>query len=314
MFAYLGGDMTEGKVAVIGSLNVDLVTRTARLPGPGETVAGDSFETVSGGKGANQALAAARAGAAVKMIGAVGSDHHAPIATAFLKAAGVDLDGVRTVEGPTGIAQIAVDHRGENTIIVVAGANGVVRDEDAVSAVGVLARGDAILLQMEIPASVDRAALTAAKAAGVTSIFNTAPYTDAVPELAAMADIVVCNETEFDLLAATFGVTGTREANARDLAARNGQTFLVTLGKDGAFVATADGIEAVPSVVVDAVDTVGAGDTFCGYVAAELSRGAAVAQAARLACVAAALSCTKPGAQTGIPVLAEVKSFNAVSA
>lgn len=301
--------MAEGCVAVLGSLNVDLVTRTARLPRPGETVAGDSFETVPGGKGANQALAAARAGVRTLMFGAVGADHHAPIAIGFLQQAGVDLTGVRTVDGPTGIAQIAVDRRGENTIIIVAGANGRVGPDDAVAAVGALRPGDVVAMQMEIPAAVNRAMMGAARTAGIRTVFNTAPYTDDVPELAALADFLVCNETEFDLLCEAEGLSGSREQRAQILAGRNTQTIIVTLGRQGAFVASDNAVTPVPSIAVDAVDTVGAGDTFCGYLAAGLVRHVDVSAAARTACIAAALSCTKKGAQTGIPELVDVQAI-----
>ena len=301
--------MADGCVAIIGSLNVDLVIRANRLPGPGETVAGEGFETVAGGKGANQALAAARGGARTLMFGAVGSDTYADIATHNLRRAGVDLKGVHGVDGPTGIAQIAVDRDGENTIIVVSGANGRVQAADAAAAVDSLRERDIILMQMEIPSSANRAAMQAARKAGIRSVFNTAPYTDDVPGLAALSDFVICNETEFDLLAQAEGLGGTREQMARTLAHKNRQTIIVTLGRQGAFIASGDGIVSVPSIVVDAVDTVGAGDTFCGFLAADLARGADVTAAARTACAAAALSCTKRGAQTGIPDLASVQAL-----
>ncbi len=300
--------MADGCVAIIGSLNVDLVTRTIRLPRPGETVAGEDFETVPGGKGANQALAAARGGARSMMFGAVGSDGYAAIATDLLRRAGVDLNGVRSLDGSTGIAQIAVDRGGENTIIVVAGANGRVDAADAVAVVDALQARDIVLMQMEVPPSVNRAAMKAARKAGIRSIFNTAPYTEDVPELAALADFVVCNETEFDLLVRSEGLSGQRERTAQLLANKNRQTIIVTLGRQGAFIARGDEIVSVPSIVVDAVDTVGAGDTFCGVLAAGLARGIDVTAAARTACVAAALSCTKRGAQTGIPSLASVQA------
>ena len=298
--------MTDGCVAVIGSLNVDLVTRANRLPGPGETVVGEGFETVPGGKGANQALAAARGGARTLMFGAVGSDHYARIATELLGQAGVDLSGIRSVDGPTGIAQIAVDQHGENTIIVVAGANGQVQPEDAAAAVAGLSARDVVLMQMEIPAAVNREAMAAAREAGIATVFNTAPYTEEVPALAALADFVICNETEFDLLAAAQGLSGNREASAQEMARKNGQMILVTLGRAGAFTASGEEIISVPTLSVEAVDSVGAGDTFCGYLAAGLAAGMDVATASRKACVAGALACTAPGAQTGIPKHAAV--------
>ncbi len=293
--------MADGCVAIIGSLNVDLVTRANRLPGPGETVVGEDFETVPGGKGANQALAAARGGARTLMFGAVGSDHYARIATELLGQAGVDLSGIRSVDGPTGIAQIAVDQHGENTIIVVAGANGQVQPEDAAAAVAGLSARDVVLMQMEIPAAVNREAMVRAREAGIATVFNTAPYTDEVPALAALADFVICNETEFDLLAAAQGLSGNREASAQEMARKNGQMILVTLGRAGAFTASGEETISVPTLSVDSVDSVGAGDTFCGYLAAGLAAGLDVARASRRACVAAALACTAPGAQTGIP-------------
>ncbi|MDP2732108.1 MAG: PfkB family carbohydrate kinase, partial [Hoeflea sp.] len=187
-------------ITVVGSVNMDLIATTERLPGPGETVTGSDFSTAPGGKGANQALAARRAGASVNMCGAVGDDAFAAEALALLDDAGADLSAVRRLEGPTGTAMILVGGDGENMIVVIAGANGKVTAQDAEQAVAQMSEGDTLLLQMEIPEAGIEAALRAARAKGVRSILNIAPLTDAVEILAPLADIVIANETEFALL------------------------------------------------------------------------------------------------------------------
>jgi ribokinase len=180
-------------VTIIGSINLDLIATVDRLPEPGETVSGDGFVTAPGGKGANQALAAARAGAPVRMIGAVGRDAFAPQALALLKEGGVDLSGVAETDRPTGVALILVDGEGENVIAVTAGANAAVTPE-LVAGVS-LGRGEHVLLQGEIPAASVRAALEAARAARAVTLLNTAPFKPETAALVPLADVVVANET-----------------------------------------------------------------------------------------------------------------------
>ncbi len=294
-------------ITVIGSVNMDLIATTPRLPEPGETVSGTDFTTAQGGKGANQALAAQRAGAAVKMCGAVGNDSFATEALALLEDADTDLGLVRHIEGPTGTALILVGGDGENMIAVIPGANGHVTAEDAGRAVAAMAASDTLVLQMEIPAAAIEAALKAAKTKGVRSILNIAPLTDAVERLAQLADIVIANETEFARLS---GRPAETLALARDeveaLHARTGQCLIVTLGGDGVLWARDGKVEHVASLKIKPVDTVGAGDTFCGYLAQGLDAGMDFATAVRRAAVAGALACLKPGAQPSIPLSGEV--------
>lgn len=294
-------------IVVPGSINLDLIARVERLPVPGETVQGPSFVTAPGGKGANQALAARRAGADVSMIGAVGADAQAGEALALLNDGGVDLSGVKKIEGvSTGVALIMVhDARGENMIAVVAGANGTVMPGDATAVP--LASGDVVLVQSEIPAETVSAAIAHARASGAISIFNTAPFTADTPALAVQADIVVANETEFDLLTGALALEGSgREARMDAFVRKTGRALVVTLGADGALAATPEGRYRAAAPKIEPVDTVGAGDTFCGYLAAGLAEGLAWSEALDLAVRAGAVACLKPGAQPAIPLRSEV--------
>lgn len=289
-------------ITVLGSINMDLVATTERLPQPGETVEGSSFATAAGGKGANQALAARRAGSTVHMTGAVGEDGFAVPALALLDDAKVDLSAVARVSEPTGTALILVGGTGENMIAVVAGANGTVDAAQAKAAVETMKTGDILMLQLEIPAGTVEAALVAARAKGVQTMINTAPLTGDAARLARLADIVVANETEFELLTGTsIPDAEARQATLKKLHAETGQTFVVTLGGDGV-IAIRDGeIITAQGLKIEPVDTVGAGDTFCGYLAASLEQGLDFAQALRRAAVAGSLACLTRGAQPSIP-------------
>lgn len=293
-------------ITVFGSTNLDLIGTVTRLPQPGETVPGGTFKTAAGGKGANSALAARRAGANVRMFGAVGSDAFADAALAELKAGGVDLSAVTTVPGPTGIAMILVDEKGENVIAVLPGANGTLKPRDAEDALKELGAGDVLMLQQEIPQGATERALDLAQAQGVTAILNTAPFLDATPQMARKASIVIANETEFELLSGGGG--GPLEERMAGWARETGRTVIVTLGGDGARAATPDAFLSVPALRIEPVDTVGAGDTFCGYLAAGLDAGLGLEAAMRRAAVAASLACLKPGAQPSIPMAAEVET------
>ncbi|MCY0093212.1 ribokinase [Hoeflea ulvae] len=294
-------------ITVIGSVNMDLIATTERLPAPGETVSGAEFTTAQGGKGANQALAAQRAGAAVTMGGAVGDDAYGAEALALLEKAGADLGSVRRVQGPTGIAIILVGGDGENVIVVIAGANGHVSVEDAEQAVASMSDSDTLLLQMEIAEASIEAALKAARSKGVRSVLNIAPLTEAVERLAPLADIVIANETEFARLSGRPAETvDAARAELAALHARTGQCMIVTLGGDGVLWAKDGTVEHVAALKIRPVDTVGAGDTFCGYLAQGLDAGMAFPAAVRRAAVAGALACLKPGAQPSIPLASEV--------
>ncbi|WLR92843.1 ribokinase [Shinella zoogloeoides] len=294
-------------ITVFGSINMDLIATPERLPKPGETVMGSSFTTAAGGKGANQALAARRAGSIVRMAGAVGDDRLGSQALALLADAAVDLNGVRSAAEATGTAHILVDDEGENVIVVVPGANGTVAEEDARRTVGGMSRGDYLMLQFEIPNAAIEAALVAAKQKGVTSIVNIAPFSADARRLGAMADVLVANETEFDLFVGKGELSDeARETTMRALHAASGQTIIVTLGADGVIAIRKNEIFRAAGLVIEPVDTVGAGDTFCGYLAASLDAGLGFKDALRRAAVAGSLACLKPGAQPSIPFAAAV--------
>lgn len=291
-------------ITVFGSTNLDQIGTVSRLPKPGETVAGGTFSMAAGGKGSNQALAARRAGAEVRHVSAVGEDAFADLALALLKTDGVDLSKMRTVAGATGIAMIFVDGQGENVIAVLPGANGTITPADAESALRGVS-GGVLLLQQEVPQAATERALDLARAQGITSILNTAPFLDSTAAIAPKASILIANETEFALLTGT--APDQLDSAMQDWAGKHGQTVIVTLGGDGARAVTRDGETiAVPAFPVTPVDTVGAGDTFCGYLAAGLDAGLALEPAMRRAAVAASLACLKPGAQPAIPYAAEV--------
>lgn len=289
-------------ITVFGSANLDLIGQVTRIPAPGETVPGSTFSTAAGGKGANQALAARRAGAQVRLIAAAGRDGFADQALAMLKADGVDLGGLRRVEGPTGIAMILVDERGENIIAVLPGANGTMSAADADRALSALPAGAAVLLQQEIPQVATRRALEIGRVRGLRTILNTAPFLPTTPEVAPLAAILIANETEFALLAGDGELQPLMEAWAK----RHGQTVIVTLGADGARAATGTEFISVPALKVTPVDTVGAGDTFCGYLADGLDRGLGLGAAMRRAAAAGSIATTKPGAQPSIPYASEI--------
>jgi ribokinase len=294
-------------ITVFGSINMDLIATTERLPKPGETVAGNGFSTAAGGKGANQALAARRAGAQVRMAGAVGNDGFAEQALALLSAAGTDLSTVKRVAEPTGTALILVGGDGENMIAVVPGANGTMTAEDATATIGALAQGDILMLQLEIPVEAVETALGAAKSRGIATILNLAPLTPDAPRLGRLADIVIANETEFERLAGQDQMTNEdREAALLRLHSETGQTLIVTLGGDGVIAIRENVLSRAKGLVIEPVDTVGAGDTFCGYFAASLDQGLDFEAALRRAAVAGSLACLKAGAQPSIPIASEV--------
>lgn len=291
-------------ITVFGSANLDLIGTVERLPKPGETVPGSTFASAPGGKGANQALAARRAGAAVRHCCAVGTDAFAGEALKLLRAGGVDLSALRVVPGATGIAMILVDAAGENVIAVLPGANGTATAADAERALAGLPAGSLVVLQQEIPQAATARALEVCRERGLVSLLNTAPFLETTPDLAEKASIVVANETEFALLCG--GRTEPLQELMEDWAVRHGQTVIVTLGADGVRAATPETFFTVPALPVVPVDTVGAGDTFVGYLAAGLDEKLPLEMALERAAAAASLACLKPGAQPSIPDAAEV--------
>ena len=293
-------------ITVLGSVNLDLIATVSRIPQPGETVPGTSFATAPGGKGANQALAAARAGGKVRLVGAAGRDRMGDEALALLQQGGVDLGALRRLGQQQGVAMIMVDAAGENIIGIVPGTNGTLTPEDADTAVAALTDKDVLVVQQEIPQAATMRALGVARLHGTTTILNTAPFLDTTAAVAGTASIVVANETEFALLSG--GEVGDLPTAMSLWARSRRQTIIVTLGPDGAVAATPDDVISVPALAVEPVDTVGAGDTFVGYLAAGLDAGLDLEAAMRRAAIAASLACLKPGAQPAIPTLAEVEA------
>lgn len=286
-------------IVVVGSINLDLVARVARLPRPGETLAGSSFASSPGGKGANQALAARRAGAGVAMFGAVGNDAFAGPAIALLREDGVDVAGVRRVAAPTGIAVIHVDDAGENTITVVAGANAEVTGEFVPAAV--LGPDTIVVMPLEIPLATVAAVAARARAGGARVIVNAAPAAALGAATLASIDVLVVNEHEAATVAAPLDLPATPADFCAAVLARFGTATVVTLGAQGAVACSLEGALALPAPAVDVVDTVGAGDALIGALAAALDRGLPLGDALRYGLAAGSLACTREGAQPSLP-------------
>lgn len=297
-------------IAVFGSINMDLVVRTPRLPAPGETLTGRTFFTVPGGKGANQAVACARLGAATRMIGRVGDDGFGEQLRASLRGYGVNDAGVLTTPGPSGVAVIAVDDAAENTIVIVPGANGAVSAADIPRLEAALDGASVLLLQLETPLAAVTAAARAARARGVTVILDPAPAQPLPDELYALADIMTPNESE---AAALTGITVADDAAvaaaARELQARGVGRVIIKLGARGAWVADPTAARMYPAFTVTPVDTVAAGDAFNGGLATALSEGKPFDEAIRWGLATGALSVTRAGAQPSMPARAELLQF-----
>jgi ribokinase len=292
-------------IIVFGSINVDLVCRVARTPSPGETVRGADYVLIPGGKGANQSLAARRAGAKVRLFGTVGFDAFADVALAELSPAGVDLSGLSRRGGATGVAIITVDDKGENAIVLSPGANAHAR-ADTISP-GAFSPRDTLLLQLEVPFAESLAAAKTARAAGARVALSLAPYTALAAEDIAAFDIIVVNQHEAADLARHLGVSAKgADATVSALAHRLGRTVIATLGPDGAVAATDSEVIRVAALPVTPVDTTGAGDTFCGVLAAFLDEGTDMRAALTRAAVAGSLAVTKAGAQPSVPTRAEI--------
>lgn len=279
-------------VHVVGSINIDIIARVETLPGPGETVLALGAERLAGGKGANQAAAAARMGADCRMIGAVGTDEGGLWIRDLIAATGVDTAGIARVEADTGAAHIAVEASGENQIIVLPGANAHVVPPPAIAS-GVL------LAQLEIP--IDRLAALFAASAQALRILNAAPPSPAALSMLADVDILIVNEHELAALAGG--------GSLRSLLSRPDQVGIVTLGGKGLLAVWPDRELFVPAWPVAAIDTIGAGDCFCGALAALLDEGLALEQALSKASAAAALCTLKPGALPAMPARDDVERF-----
>ncbi|MHA1157504.1 MAG: ribokinase [Alphaproteobacteria bacterium] len=290
---------------VFGSINVDLVSRVARIPAPGETVHGSDYMLFPGGKGANQALAAQRAGAQTRMIGAVGDDSMAAIALAELQSAGVDLASVEALQGTTGLALITVDETGENAIVLSPGANA----RAAAAQYGDLSSeaSGSVMFQMEVPFQESVSVATQAAATGARTMLSIAPFTPLAMDQLAPFSFIIVNEHEAAALAAAYGLAVDDPGRTvAALAQRLGRNVVATLGPQGAIAAGPAGALQVAALSVEVVDTTGAGDTFAGTLAAFLDEGRPYEDAMRLAAVAGSLACTKEGAQPSFPQRDEI--------
>ncbi|MGH9134069.1 MAG: ribokinase [Ilumatobacteraceae bacterium] len=271
-------------VCVVGSANLDLVATAARPPRPGETVLGSTYAEHAGGKGLNQAVASARSGATTALVGALGDDAAGAMLRAVLEAEGIDHRGVRTLgELPTGRALITVGDDGENSIVVVPGANGGFTT-------GTIPPARVVLAQLEIPIATVVDAFRQARASGATTVLNPAPAADLPDELLASTDIVIPNEHEVSLL-----------GGAEHLLTRGPEAVIVTLGADGASWYSAGRRTPVAPLPVDAIDTTGAGDAFCGAFCARLAAGDPIGAALDWAAAAGALTTTERGAVPSLP-------------
>jgi ribokinase len=290
-------------VTVVGSLNMDLVARAPRIPQPGETIIGGDFHTVPGGKGANQAVAAARLGVQVSMVGRVGRDAFARPLLDNLAAAGVDHAFVtQDPEAATGVALIVVDDAGQNSIVVASGANMRLSPADVEAAEAAIAGADALLLQLESPLETVTRAAEVARAHGVRVILNPAPARSLPAALLSLVDVLIPNESETALLTGLpVGDQAEAEAAAAALQGMGVGMVILTLGERGALLAQAGATELVPAFEVTPVDTTAAGDAFVGGFAVALAEGESLAEAVRWGNAAGALATTKLGAQPSLP-------------
>ncbi|HEV2527999.1 MAG TPA: ribokinase [Thermomicrobiales bacterium] len=303
--------MRTGRVVVGGAINTDLVATTGRAPGRGETVTGTGFAIYGGGKGANQAVAAARSGADVVIIGGVGDDAFGRDRLAELEADGIATNAVSRVGShASGVALITVEQDGDNRILYVPGATLAV---DADHAIAVLDSQPVavLLLTLELAPEVIDRLIARARDDGATIILNATPEPEGASRLLGQVDVLVVNETEALALARLDGnreTTPDWEQIGLDLVAQGPGAVVLTLGGAGAMVVTVERVSRIPAIVVDVVDTTGAGDTLCGALAAALARGLSLEDAVRHGVVAGSLACTVAGAQPSIPRLDEIVS------
>lgn len=298
--------MAGERIVVAGAINTDLVAVVERAPEAGETVTGQSFHIYSGGKGANQAVAAQRSGAAVAMVGAVGDDTFGCDRRDELGRDGIDLVGVRQIDGmASGVALITVEQEGENRIAYVPGPTLMI-DAEQVRATVFRIRPAVYLQPNEVPVEAAKAGLRAARDVGAVTILNAAPDPEKVHELLADVDHLIVNEGE---AAALLGRMGSFAEMAEGLAQESGVSVVLTAGAEGAYGVHGGEAVHVPAPPVTVVDTTGAGDTFCGAFATRIARGDTFADATRWAVAAASLSAQKAGAQPSIPTATDVDAF-----
>lgn len=302
----------QAKVVIVGSLNMDLVTRAPRLPRGGETLAGHSFVTVPGGKGANQAVAAARLGASVAMVGCVGDDAYGDQLRTALLAEGIDCDAVTAIAGEsTGVALIVVDDNSQNAIVIVAGGNGHVSSAVVDGFDALLSQAEVIICQLEIPMDTVGHVLKRGRELGKIVILNPAPASAPLPaDWYSLIDYLIPNESEATMLTGLpVDSVATADAAATALLAAGASKVIVTLGAQGSLFASNARSQHFPAPKVQAVDTTAAGDTFVGGFAAALAEGKSESLAIQFGQIAAALSVTRSGAQPSIPTFNEVQGF-----
>jgi ribokinase len=302
---------SPAEILVFGSLNIDLVARTERFPQPGETVPGEDLETIPGGKGANQAAASALHGVPTALIGRVGKDLYGRMLTNSLAALGVNITPVATdPEVSTGSAVILVNQEGENCIVLSPGANGRVNEKDLHRAEDLFTTARILLLQFEIPYPAVKQAAALARQHGVLVILNPAPARQLDHDLLGLVDLLVPNQTELSLISGlSISDRSSLERAARRVLQHGVGTLVVTLGEEGALLASQEGLERVPGIKVDAVDTTAAGDAFIGGLAAALRQDFSTLEAVRYANCAGALAVTTFGAQPSLPEGGEVKKL-----
>lgn len=309
----IAGNGSASNIVVVGSYNADLTTYMTRLPRPGETVMGDRFVIGAGGKGSNQAIAAARLGAKVTFIGRVGRDTFGTTALEWWEREGIDTRFVvQDDEHATGVAPIMVDQTGENMIVVALGANLALSKADIDAAAEAIASADVLITQLEIDHEVAAYALQVAKANGVTTILNPAPASKLSPDMLANADYITPNSSEVQIISGVEAgnhITYTFVNGFRALLTRPDQTLIVTLGKTGSLWITAESAGQVNAYPVEAVDTTGAGDAFNAGLAVGVAEGRKIGDALRLASATAALCVTQPGTAASMPDREAVEDF-----
>ena len=293
------------KIVIVGSFNTDLTSYLDRMPRPGETVSGNKFVTGPGGKGSNQAVAAARLGAEVTFIGRVGDDVFANLAYDIWKAEGINTDYViQDPDHATGVAPIFVDSDGENMIVVVLGANSNIQQSDIDTAKDMIADADVLMVQLEINHDMVGYALKVGKEMGATTILNPAPAAEIPSDYVKLADYITPNETELETL------SGKHDndviANAKSLLTTENQTVIVTMGSQGAQIVQQDRQEQIGTFDVEVVDTTGAGDAFNAGLAVGLAEGKSLQEAVKFASATAALCVTRPGTAKSMPQRTEV--------
>lgn len=297
------------RITIVGSLNMDLVIRSPHIPQPGETIIGRDFQTIPGGKGANQAVATARLGGKVNMVGKVGNDAFADVLLNNLRNSGVNADFVQVDDNSaTGVALIVVDDSGENIIVVASGANMQLSESDIMTAEQVISSSDVLLLQLEVPLPVVTRAAQIAQANGVKVILNPAPARQLPAELLKMVDILVPNESETELLTGLMlGSEVDLEKAAQNLFGSGVGSVVITLGGRGALYLDSDGEqEKVEAFQIKPVDTTAAGDAFMAGLAVTIGEGGSLSEAIRWGNAAGALAAMKFGAQTSLPSRDEV--------